>query len=272
MVEELSCRCVEGNFDLRNSLDSCLKFRDVISFPEFEVCATLKEVTHTFGFLDTRHFHHDLTHLTLTTENLDVGLSHTETVDTRAYNFVRVCYSGFNFFDKHLLYFFVSRSIAYALFLELCSEDTPELIFTLDFLIRLYEEVYEVAFTLLRAFLSLAYSSEEVSVLSILFASEVLYHVGYTHFENDIHTALEVKTETDFEFFAFLEGLPAEVNLFVAHRIEVSDAGINALSCCDFCSLLLVVVRYKREREIEAASQEQQYGDCFYKSFVLHCC
>ena len=54
----------------------------IIGLPEFQVGASLQQLTHAVGFLDTRHFNHDTTLLAF--KSLDVGLYHTETVDTGA--------------------------------------------------------------------------------------------------------------------------------------------------------------------------------------------
>ena len=56
----------------------------IVCLPEFEVCATLKELTHTLWLADTRHFYHDTTFLTF--ELLDVRLYNTELVDTSTNN------------------------------------------------------------------------------------------------------------------------------------------------------------------------------------------
>ena len=56
----------------------------IVCLPEFEVCATLKELTHTLWLADTRHFNHDTAFLTF--ELLDVWLYNTELVDTSTNN------------------------------------------------------------------------------------------------------------------------------------------------------------------------------------------
>ena len=56
----------------------------IVCLPEFEVCATLKELTHTLWLADTRHFYHDTAFLTF--ELLDVWLYNTELVDTSTNN------------------------------------------------------------------------------------------------------------------------------------------------------------------------------------------
>ena len=56
-----------------------IDFRQLISFPEFQVSATLKQLTNTFRFFHTRQLNQDTTRCLQT---LDVRRNHTETVDT----------------------------------------------------------------------------------------------------------------------------------------------------------------------------------------------
>ena len=82
-----------------------------VSLPELEVGATLKELAHTLGFLDTRHFYHNLAYLALAAQDLNVGLCHTKTVDTRAYHLVGVFNGCIHLLVEHLLHVGVARVV-----------------------------------------------------------------------------------------------------------------------------------------------------------------
>ena len=59
-------------------LDGLAAHHVVIDFPEFQFCGALQQVGDTLGFLHTGKLHED----TAALQHLQVGLSHTETVDT----------------------------------------------------------------------------------------------------------------------------------------------------------------------------------------------
>ena len=94
---------------------------------------------------------------------------------------------------------------------------------------------------------------------------EVLHYVGNTHFEDDVHTALEVKTETDLCLKAFLIGVqPEELH------------GVLVVLLCDgilyLRSLAVIILSGGREREIKDTCKRQKDGCYNYNTFVLHFC
>ena len=181
--------------------EGTLDVLQIISFPEFEVGATLEELAHTLGLFDTGHFDHDLTHLSATFEDLDVGLCHTEAVDTLAHHLVGVVDRSLNFLFEggfHLRVGAVGRD---AFFLELKGEETAELVFTHFLLVETHEDIEEVIRRILGFCASFVHDLLHLRVVGVA-AGQVLHNVGNRHFENDVHTAFQVETQTDLEGFA----------------------------------------------------------------------
>ena len=83
-----------------------------------------------------------------------------------------------------------------------------------------------------------------------LVVGECLDDIGHAHFEDDIHAAFEVKTESD----ACLKALLVRVDAEILHRILVVLLcnGIFNLRC-----LAVIVLCGNREREVEDARQRQ---------------
>ena len=175
------------------SLECTLNFAKGVSFPEFEVCTTLEELTHALGFLDTRHFYHDLTHLTTAFEDLDIGLSHTKAVDTLLYHLVRVAHCSLNFLLECSLHLCVCAARSDTIFFKSKREEAAELVGTYFLLVLAHEDIEEVVRRLSSFSLCFSKNLLHFGVFSTT-ASEVLHHVGHGHFENHVHTALEVET------------------------------------------------------------------------------
>ena len=247
---------------------SGLQFVERISFPEFEVCASLKQFAHALRFLDARHFHHDLTDLTFAVQHLDVGLSHAEAVDTRAHHLVGVFNGGCHLFGEHFLHLVVRRVVGDILFLELGGKHAAEAVFAVLLLVDRNEDVHEVGAFFLGLLACIGECLGEGGFAGA-FTGEALHHVGHAHFEDNVHAAFKVEAETDLQFFAFFECFPVQVHLLVSHGIEVC-AAVFALRR-ELGGFLLVVACHGREREVEKANQSQQHCNYFNKSFVLHC-
>ena len=247
---------------------SRLKLVERIGLPEFEVGASLKQFAHALRFLDTRHFHHDLTNLAFAVQHLDIGLSHTEAVDTRAHHLVGVFNGCYHLFGEHLLHFCVGGVVGNILFFELRGEDAAEAVFAVLLLIDRNEDVHEVGAFRLGLLACIGESLGKGRVVGA-FAGEALHHIGHAHFEDNVHAAFKVEAETDLQFFAFFECFPVKVHFLVPHGVEVC-AAVFALRR-EFGCFLLVVACYGREREVEKANQSQQHCNYFNKSFVLHC-
>ena len=251
-------------------LECALHFTQCVSFPKLEVCATLEEFAHTFGFFDTRHFHHDLTHLSATLKDLDVGLSHTEAVNTLLHHLVGVAHRCFNLFFESNFHLCVCAVGGDAFFFETKGEESTELVGTYLFLILCHKDIEEV----FRSFgcFSLRFGNNLLHFgIFCATASEVFHHIGHRHFENHVHTTLEVKTQANLKCLTLLVALSQPYALVaLTQRVKVCFACFHAHSF----SLLFVVVSHETETQIVDADKAKQYGDYFDKSFVLHlnCC
>ena len=114
--------CAVSNVTLCKAGVKCLKSRidfvERIGFPELEVSTSLKEFADTLGFFDSRHFHHDLTGLSLSAEDLDVRLSDAKSVNTRAHHLVGVFNCGVDLFVQCFLHLRVGGVVRDVLFFE----------------------------------------------------------------------------------------------------------------------------------------------------------
>ena len=126
------------------SLECTLNFAKGVGFPEFEVGTSLEELTHALGFLDTRHFYHDLTHLTTALKDLDVGLSHTKAVDTLLYHLVRVAHCSLNLLLECSLHLCVCTARCDTIVFKTEREETAELVGTYFLLVLAHEDIEEV--------------------------------------------------------------------------------------------------------------------------------
>ena len=251
-------------------LECTLHFAEGVSFPKLEVCTPLEEFAHTFGFFDTRHFHHDLTHLSATLKDLDVGLSHTEAVNTLLHHLVGVAHRCFNLFFESNFHLCVCAVGGDAFFFETKGEESTELVGTYLFLILCHKDIEEV----FRSFgcFSLRFGNNLLHFgIFCATASEVFHHIGHRHFENHVHTTLEVKTQANLKCFTLLVALSQPYALVaLTQRVKVCFACFHAHGF----SFLFVVVSHETETQIVDADKAKQYGDYFDKSFVLHlnCC
>ena len=195
---------VAGSRLCQASVEGCegtLDVLQIISFPEFEVGATLEELAHTLWLFDTGHFDHDLTHLSATFEDLDVGLCHTEAVDTLAHHLIGVVDRRLDFFFEGGFHLRVCAVGGDTFFLEFKGEETAELVFTHFLLVETHEDIEEVIRRILCFCASFVHDLLHLRVVGVA-AGQVLHNVGNRHFENDVHTAFQVETQTDLEGFA----------------------------------------------------------------------
>ena len=123
------------------------------------------------------------------------------------------------------------------------------------------EECDEVALRHLVLCASLFHRLYESCVYLVV--GEVLEYVGNAHFEDDVHTAFEVKTET----YLCFETLLIRVDAKILH-------GVLVVLLCDrilyLRSLAVIVFCGSREREIEDTCKRQKDGCYNYNTFVLH--
>ena len=83
-----------------------------------------------------------------------------------------------------------------------------------------------------------------------LVVCQILNYVWDRNLKDDVHTALEVKSETDLSFQALL----VRINTQILHRVLV------VLLCngvFNLCRLAVIVVSGSRERQIEDACKRQ---------------
>ena len=172
-----------------------------VGFPKLEVGATLEELAHTLRLFDTGHFDHDLAHLSATFEDLDVGLCHTEAVDTLAHHLIGVVDRCLDFFFEGGFHLRVRAVGGDTFFLEFKGEDTAELVFTHFLLVETHEDIEEVLGRMFGFSTSFVNDLLHLRVVGVA-AGQVLHNVGNRHFENDVHTAFQVETQTDLEGFA----------------------------------------------------------------------
>ena len=123
------------------------------------------------------------------------------------------------------------------------------------------EECDEVALRYFVLCASLFHRLNESCVYLVV--GEVLEYIRNAHFKDDVHTALEVKTETDLCF----ETLLIRVDAKILH-------GVLVVLLCDrilyLRSLAVIVLCGSREREIEDTCKRQKDGCYNYNTFVLH--
>ena len=165
-------------------------FLGVVCFPEFEVSRSLKQLSYTFGFFDTRKFHHDTSHFVF--EALDVGLNHTKAVDTCTKHVVWVRYGSFYFFSQHLFNFGVWWFLVYFVFELLCREEFREFGTRCNFVILFNKQCDHVV--LAGGCLFGSFGQCFVESFVGLVVSQCFDNIGYRHFEDNVHTSLKVQT------------------------------------------------------------------------------
>ena len=161
----------------------------------------MEELAHTLRLFDTGHFDHDLAHLSATFEDLDVGLCHTEAVDTLAHHLIGVVDCCLDFFFEGGFHLRVCAVGGDTFFLELEGEETAKLVFTHFLLVETHEDIEEVLGRVFGFSTSFVHDLLHLRVVGVA-AGQVLHNVGNRHFENDVHTAFQVETQTDLEGFA----------------------------------------------------------------------
>ena len=208
-----------------------------IGLPELEVGRTLEELTHAVGLLDTGELHHDATLLTL--KGLDVGLHNAEAVDTCADDVEGVINGCLHLFAQHGLHLTVGALGVHLAAQLLRSEELGEVAVGRQCLVVLDEKRDEIALTGLSLCLGLFNGLIEVGIFFVI--GERLDHIGHTDFEDDVHTTLEVQTQTDTHLAALLECPNTEIDGFVSERVQVVLTSGFALGGCNLLGLALIV-------------------------------
>ena len=120
---------------------------------------------------------------------------------------------GLDLFTKHVLDLAVGALGVHLATQLLCGEEFREGAVGCQSLVVLHEKGDEIALTLLGFLLGLCDSLLEVGVFLVV--GQSLHDIGNTDFEDDVHTTLEVQTQTDTHFTALLEGPGAEIDFLV---------------------------------------------------------
>ena len=230
----------------------------------------MEELTHALRLLDTGHLHHNAAFLTL--EGLDVGLHHAEAVDTGAEHVVRVVDGTLHFAAQHLLHFLVGALRGDLVAQLLGGKQLSQRAFGGQFTIVLDEKRDKIFLALSGLLGGLLHSLAECFVGFFLVVGERLHHVGHAHFQHDIHTALQVQTESDTHLAAVLQRPDAQIHFVVLERIHVAIRSLLAFGGHHVFILALEVAGDHGEAEVEQAYQRQQQREELDKSFVLHCC
>ncbi len=249
-------------------------FLIIINFEELEVCRRFEKFRYTFRFLYAREFEQDLALLVL--EFLDVRGYYTELVDTCAEDV-----EG----GVHLRGNLLVEGSDYLIVGGIGFEFSEELAFTgkeachgagLEILGNFGDEALFRPFHPLR--FGLAYGIVDFGQL--LFARGVLTeNVGHRDFEHHVHTSLEVQTHAYLHLAYLVVGVPEIDFLFVDRIVELFQTlfvgvigDVRGFGSCgsELFRLFLVMRGHERERNVEAANQNQEHRDDADKPFVLH--
>ena len=90
--------------------------------------------------------------------------------------------------------------------------------------------------------------------------TESLYYIGYANLEDNVHTALQVKTKTKTHLAALLQRPHVQVHLLVLKRIQIVLSCLLTIYGSNLCGLVLVVIYYAAETHVEEADDRKQ--DC----------
>ena len=251
----------------------------IVGGPEFQRSGTLEEFAHALRLLHARELHED----TAGAGNLlDVGLCHTELVDTALNYCVRVVDCALGLFAEELDDLVVGDlGLVGDIAAELVEVDVErETLLTGNLFPRLCEEGDEVGVGLL---CTLTCQREGlVELIGGLFAGAVAHQLAEVQLQHDVHTALEVQTQVNL-FLLYILVCVAEINLLggygvdvlvtcrSAYRIKVKSlVQVGNLlefclkllclyySVCILCSFALLECCDQRKRELECAGQGDQ--------------
>ena len=187
----------------------------VIGLPELQVGTALQELAHTLGLLHTRHLHHDATLLAL--ESLDIGLHHSKAVDTGAEHVVRVGDGAFHFGTKHTLHLLVGALGGHLVAQLLRGKELSQRLLRGESLIVLDKQGDEITLAVGCLCSGLLNGTAEVLVGLLLVVGQRLHHIGHAYLQDDVHTALEIQSQTDAHLAAFLQCPYVTVHLVVEH-------------------------------------------------------
>ena len=221
----VSFRALEG-FELHPDslvefLQIRLEFLGSVGLPEFEGGGTLEEFADTLRLLHARKLHEDAARAG---DLLDVGLRHTELVDTALDDLVGVVDGALGLFleEGDDLLVGCPRLVLHVA-AELVEVDIEGKAFARGhFVPSLGEEGDEVFVGLVGALGGEGHGL--VEFFRGLFTGAGTHEFGQVELQDDVHTALEVQTEVEFLLLDVLVGV-IEINLLVCDRIEILLVG-----------------------------------------------
>ena len=221
-----------------------------VSGPEFEAGRSLQQLADTLRLLDAGQFHQNTAGIF---EALDIGLCHTETVDTVAQHVERVGNGAFCLFAQYADHLFVGTGRGNHLAQLGRIENVAQLAAVRHLLISRGEERNIVAGA---AFLGLPGLGErlvEHRVLAVV--GQCAHDVFNRNLEHDVHTAAQVETEVDLFLLALLVVELHEPEVIHGLRLD----GVQIILLLDRIpggitgGLLLDMARHKRERKLVRA-------------------
>ena len=186
---------------------------------------------------------------------LDVGLNHTELVDTRAHDVERVVNGSLYFLAKHFLHVGIAAGGAHLALELLCGEDLSQAAPGSVLVESFDEEIDKLTLSVLLGLAGLGYRLSESGVC--LMIGECLDHIGHADLQDDVHTALQVQTETNLRLQTLLIGVSAEV----LHRILVI---LLLLLGLQLGNLPVVVACGYWKRQVKQTCKRQEDGNRNY--------
>ena len=188
--ESVFVKVIKMKKKMEEAKNSKVTEEDEDVFAELELSGSLEELTHTGRVLDARKLDQDAA---AAFQLLDVGLCHTETVDTGSQNLIGTIDGAVAFFLQHFQHFAVGGVDRDALVFEFEQEDRGQFGVGINFFVGLSEQAHEVAFALLLTFGGKLHGLLEGGVSGIGTGQSV-DDVLHGDFEGDVHTALQVQT------------------------------------------------------------------------------
>ena len=154
----------------------------------------MEELSHTFGLLDARELDHDTSHAAL--QLLDVGLYDAEAVDTCTEDVVGVCHCRLDFTAEHAFHFGVAALCADLVSQLLGGEYLGEAFARGELVVFVDKEGDEVALAADLCLGSVCHCLVEGFIRLVV--RQCFHYFGDGHLEDDVHTTLQVQTQSDF--------------------------------------------------------------------------
>ena len=187
----------------------------IVGLPELQVGTSLQELTYTLGLLHARHLHHDTSFLSF--ESLDVGLYHTEAVNTGTKHVVGVVDGTFYLCAEYALHLLVVALGGHLVTQLLCGKDFCQRLPWCQGLVVLHKQGNEITLAVGSLFCCLLYGTAEVFVAHLLVVGQSHDDIRHAYLQDDIHTSLEVQAQTNTHLAALLECPHVAVHLVIEY-------------------------------------------------------